>query len=98
VRLETSSYCSTRLLSRSKSEQSNAYERQQSKEDTLWQVNNCCGVEISALNKFQNELKEVIWLELKAWFAGNDVNVQDQWILQQRKLVDQVLHMVGNYR
>ena len=47
---------------------------------------------------FQNELKEVIWLELQAWFAGNDVNVQDQWILQQRKLVDQVLHMVGNYR
>ena len=47
---------------------------------------------------FQNEIKEVIWLELQAWFSGNTVNIQDQWILHQRKLVDQVLYMVGNYQ
>lgn len=44
------------------------------------------------------QLKEVVWLELQAWFAGNDVNVQDQWILHKRKLVDQVFHMVSSYQ
>ena len=58
------------------------YERQQSKEDTLW----------------QNELKEVIWLELQAWFAGKDVHVQDQWTLTERRMVDQVAEMVCSFR
>ena len=43
-------------------------------------------------------MKEVIWLELQAWFAGNDVNAQDQSILHERRLVDQVLSLVGSYR
>jgi hypothetical protein len=43
-------------------------------------------------------VKEVIWLELQAWFAGTDVNIQDQWILNERKLVDHVIKMVGIYR
>ena len=47
---------------------------------------------------WQNELKEVIWLELQAWFAGTDVNIQDQRILNDRKLVDQVIEMVDTYR
>ena len=46
----------------------------------------------------QNEAKEVIWLELQAWFAGNNVNIQDQKILHERKLVDQVLNKVNYYR
>ena len=47
---------------------------------------------------FQSELKEVIWLELQAWFAGKDVNMQDQWILNERQLVDQVAKTVVEYR
>ena len=47
---------------------------------------------------FQNELKEVIWLELQAWFAGKDVNMQDQWILNERQLVDEVAKIVVEYR
>ena len=62
---------------------------QVSKRDTLIETN---------FNVFQNELKEVIWLELQAWFAGKDVNMQDQWILNERQLVDQVAKTVVEYR
>ena len=62
---------------------------QVSKRDTLIETN---------FNVFQNELKEVIWLELQAWFAGKDVNMQDQWILNERQLVDQVAKIVVEYR
>jgi hypothetical protein len=40
----------------------------------------------------------VIWLELQAWFAGKDVTVTDQWIINERKQVDQVSEMISNYK
>ena len=41
----------------------------------------------------------MIWLELQAWFAGKDVNMQDKCILDERQeLVDEAAKMVVNYR
>jgi hypothetical protein len=74
------------------------YERQQSKEDTMWQVRKRNKLINTDFQVFQNELKEVIWLELQAWFAGKDVNMQDQWILNERQLVDEVAKIVVEYR
>jgi hypothetical protein len=74
------------------------YDRQQSKEDTMWQVSKRNKFIKTDFLVFQNELKEVIWLELQAWFAGKDVNMQDQWILNERQLVVQVAKIVVEYR
>ena len=41
---------------------------------------------------------QVIWLELQAWFAGTEVTRQDQWILEERKSVEQVARLVCQYR
>jgi hypothetical protein len=27
-------------------------------------------------------VKEVIWLELQAWFAARDLNAQDDWLIR----------------
>ena len=69
------------MIDISRLELAETYDRQQSKEDTMW----------------QNELKEVVWLELQAWFSGKDVNSQDQWILQKRQQVDQIADKVIKY-
>ena len=74
------------------------YERQQSKEDTMWQVRKKTQLIKTDFQLFQNELKEVIWLELQAWFASKDVNTQDQLFLNERQLVDQVAKMILEYR
>ena len=52
-----------------------------SQEDTLW----------------QNEVKDVIWLELQAWFAGKDRWCQDQWIHHERNLLEEVATTVTSY-
>ena len=62
-------------------ETAESYEKQMSQEDTLW----------------QNELKDVIWLELQAWFAGADKWCQDQWIHHERNLLEEVATTVTNY-
>ena len=64
----------------------------------MWQVSKRQKWIKTDFNVLQNELKEVIWLELQAWFAGKDVNMQDQWILNERQLVDQVAKTVVEYR
>ena len=64
----------------------------------MWQVSKRQKWIKTDFNVLQNELKEVIWLELQAWFAGKDVNMQDQWILNERQLVDQVAKIVVEYR
>ena len=62
-------------------ETAESYEKQMSQEDTLW----------------QNELKDVIWLELQAWFAGADKWCQDQWIHHERNLLEEVATTVTSY-
>ena len=62
-------------------ETADSYEKQMSQEDTLW----------------QNELKDVIWLELQAWFAGADKWCQDQWIHHERNLLEEVATTVTTY-
>ena len=46
---------------------------------------------------WQNEVKEVIWLELQAWLAGNNVTCQDQWIHKQRESLNAVAAQVCDY-
>ena len=58
------------------------YERTMSQEDTVW----------------QNEVKEVIWLELQAWLAGNNVTCQDQWIHKKRESLKECAKQVCEYR
>ena len=57
-------------------------ERQVSQEDTIW----------------QNEQKEVIWLELQAWLAGSSVRAQDQTIHAARTSLDTLAAHVTGYR
>ena len=53
-----------------------------SQEDTIW----------------QNEQKEVIWLELQAWLAGSSVRAQDQTIHAARTCLDTLAAHVTGYR
>ena len=57
-------------------------ERQVSQEDTVW----------------QNEQKEVIWLELQAWLAGSSVRAMDQTIHAARTCLDTLAAHVTGYR
>ena len=57
-------------------------ERQVSQEDTIW----------------QNEQKEVIWLELQAWLAGSSVTAQDQTIHAARTSLDTLASHVTGFR
>ncbi|XP_023329838.1 uncharacterized protein LOC111702400, partial [Eurytemora carolleeae] len=58
------------------------FDRQPSKEETLW----------------QNEIKEVIWLELQAWFAGRTLADQDKWLISEREKVDDLANLVSSFR
>ena len=53
-----------------------------SQEDTVW----------------QNEQKEVIWLELQAWFAGKSVTCQDHWIHKERSRLEETAARVNTFR
>ena len=65
----------------SRQETAESYEKQMSQEDTLW----------------QNDQRDVIWLELQAWFAGKDRWCQDQWIHHERSLLEEVATTVTSY-
>ena len=53
-----------------------------SQEDTIW----------------QNEQKEVIWLELQAWLAGTSVRCQDKAIHTARASLNTLATLVTSYR
>ena len=63
-------------------ENGDAYERNISQEDTLW----------------QNETKELIWLELQAWFAGKNLICQDNWIHRERTALANCKKLVCDYK
>ena len=63
-------------------ENGEAYERNISQEDTVW----------------QNEAKELIWLELQAWFAGKNLICQDNWIHRERTTLDNCKKLVCAYK
>ncbi|EDO30610.1 predicted protein [Nematostella vectensis] len=56
-------------------------ERQNSEEHKKWQV----------------ELKLALWLELRAWHAGCSMEEQDQFLIDERQHVDDVLEEVINF-
>ena len=71
----------TQVIQHCRQDNVDNYERTISQEDTVW----------------QNEVKEVIWLELQAWLAGNNVTCQDQWIHKQRESLNAVAAQVCSY-
>lgn len=55
---------------------------QMSKEEHLW----------------QNELKDLIWLELQAWHADRTPQQQDQYLCEARNTVQPLLLEIMNYK
>jgi len=56
--------------------------RQISDEETTW----------------QNELKDMIWLELQAHHADRSLEAQDEYVCRQREAVDSLLSEIMEYR
>ena len=57
-------------------------ERQTSEENKRWEV----------------ELRQALWLEIQAWHAGRTMEEQDEYFVQARKSVDDVLEEIINFR
>lgn len=53
-----------------------------SREETLW----------------QNELKDVIWLEIQAYHADRTPLEEDSYLFSEREIVEPLLHDIKNYR
>lgn len=47
---------------------------------------------------WQNELKDLIWLELQAKLAGRTLAQQDAFLCVQRKIVPTIVQNIRNYR
>lgn len=47
---------------------------------------------------WQNELKDLIWLELQAWHADRTPTEQDKYLCEAREGVQQLLLDIINYR
>ncbi|KAE8752458.1 hypothetical protein FOCC_FOCC000930 [Frankliniella occidentalis] len=48
--------------------------------------------------RWQNELKDLIWLELQAWHASRSLNDQDEYLCKAREEVEKLLHDIMVYR
>ncbi|GLV40965.1 Mekk1 [Carabus blaptoides fortunei] len=47
---------------------------------------------------WQNELKDLIWLQLQAWHADRTVTEQDQYLCKERNSIPELLDEIINYR
>lgn len=47
---------------------------------------------------WQNELKDLIWLELQAWHADRTPQAQDQHLCDARECVQPLLREIINYK
>lgn len=47
---------------------------------------------------WQNELKDVIWLELQAYHAERTPMEEDSYLCSEREIVDPLLNDIKNYR
>merc|ERR1719460_1428785 len=63
-------------------EEHELYERQMSKEAI----------------RYQNDWKDLIWLELRAWFAGTEACHHDEWLIKEREALDIVANLANTFR
>lgn len=49
-------------------------------------------------SRWQNELKDLIWLELQAHHAGRSAVAQDEYLCKQREAVESLLTEIMEYR
>lgn len=47
---------------------------------------------------WQSELKDLIWLDLRAWLAGRTLSEEDDYICRERAGVSKLIHDIMNYR
>lgn len=49
-------------------------------------------------SRWQNELKDLIWLELQAHYADRSPMAQDEYLCKQREAVEGLLKEIIEYR